>query len=125
MRSGCSYFEDTALASSVNTYYTFVPVFAEVCMYLRFFYLAQAFIFYSGIELFKSDLFPTKNITDDSAFALQSSYQLLMMLSKLSGLREGNNILADIENEQGPMASFEISGDYGSVLFLTCGVPNI
>jgi hypothetical protein len=64
----------TALANSLNTSYTFVPVFAEVNMNLTFFSFAQDLIFYYGIELPRSDLLPTRNNTEFYAFALQRSY---------------------------------------------------
>ena len=49
-----------------------MPDFAEVEIYLNFFYLAHAFIFYYPTELFKSDLFPTNMIVAYSALDLHS-----------------------------------------------------
>ncbi len=72
VRFGAYYFAEMTLARSLKTYSTFVPDFAEVDIYLNFFYLAHAFIFYYPTELFKSDLFPTNIIVAYSAFDLHS-----------------------------------------------------
>lgn len=90
-----------------------------------FFCLAQFFIFYSGIVFPKSDLFPTKYITEVSTLDLQSSYHEFVALSKLSGLHNGIALLTYIKNEEDAMAPLEVGGDYGPVFLLAGSVPDV